>query len=258
MSNSASAERHSHLDHLVKIGVLLDRSKKPYPKATRAEAAAELLRYRDEGLITQSRPKESTMSKPMTKSGFCQFESPGSHAMCPARRCDCDCHLEQKAFSGRGILFAVIDDREEMRVGKTTTVDIIADAIDAALEEGHDDPEAIARYLTTSAFQHIPDKRVRFNSVLKAGDTVGAQLTRKLLNSYNELMETAEGSKGTQRTELEAEARGFAEAIQVVLSPFSVEDEEDPQLISWDEVDRLTATFEKEQKAIRATRKKGK
>ena len=252
---STLGSNHPHADHLAKIGVLLDRSKKPYPRATRAEAAAELDRYWDQGLIIQ-KERDSKMGKPMTKSGFCQHESPGSHAMCPGNRCDCECHLEQKAFSGRGILFAVIDEREQMRMGKTTTVDVIADAIDAALDEGHDDPEAIARYLTTSAFQHIPDKRVRFNSVLKAGDTVGAQITRKLINSYRELMDTAAGAKGDERTELEAEARGFAEAIQVILSPFSVEDENNPQLVSWDEVDRLTALFEKEQKPFLAVRSK--
>lgn len=256
MSTKPSANSHPALDHLFKVGVLHDRSQKPYPRATRAEAADELLRYRDEGLIIQSKPKEIKMGKPMTKSGFCQHESPGSHAMCPGNRCDCDCHLEQKAFSGRGILFAVIDDRESMRMGKTTTIDIIADAIEAALDEGHETSEDIARYLTTSAFQHIPDKRVRFNSVLKAGDTVGAQITRKLYNSYRELMDTAAEAKGAERTELEAEARGFAEAIQVVLSPFSVEDENNPQLVSWDEVDRLTALFEKEQKPFLAVRSK--
>ena len=201
------------------------------------------------------------MGKPMTKSGFCQHESPGSHAMCPntRHRCDCECHQEQKAFSGRGILFAVIDDRESMRMGKTTTVTVIADAIEAALDEGHETSEEIARYITTSAFQHIPDKRVRFNSVLKAGDTVGAQLVRKLYNSYNELMETAEKErKPAAKASLEAEATGFAEAIQIILNPFSVEDANDPTLISWDEVDRLTDLYEKEQREIRAARKKNK
>ena len=201
------------------------------------------------------------MGKPMTKSGFCQHESPGSHAMCPNTRhpCDCECHQEQKAFSGRGILFAVIDDRESMRMGKTTTVTVIADAIEAALDEGHETSEEIARYITTSAFQHIPDKRVRFNSVLKAGDTVGAQLVRKLYNSYNELMETAdkERSASTKAT-LMAEALGFAEAIQIILNPFSVEDTEDATLVNWDEVDRLADLFTKEQRAVRDARKKNR
>lgn len=246
----------NHQDHLFKVGVLLARSGKLYPRAAREEAATELLRYRDEGLIIQNQ-KEERMGKPMTQSGHCAFESPGSHAQCSGKRCDCKCHDEPKAFSGQGILFAVIDDREKLRLGKVTTVDVIADAIEAALDAGHETSEEIARFLTTSAFQHIPDKRVRFNSVLKAGDTVGAQITRKLMNSYDELSETlAEEKSPAKRVTLGAEARGFAEAVQIVLNPFSVEDEEDPSLVSWDEVDHLTAIFEKERREIRAARSK--
>ncbi|QKN87803.1 hypothetical protein NEBULOUS_42 [Microbacterium phage Nebulous] len=250
------AHAHPHLDHLFQLGVLITRSQKPYPLATRREARQELDRYWNEGLITQ-KTKEDDMGKPMTKSGFCQHESPGSHAMCKGTHCDCDCHLEQKAFSGRGILFAVIDDREAMRMGKTTTVDVIADAIEAALDNGKETSEEIARWLTTSAFKHIPDKRVRFNSILKAGDTVGAQLVRKLFNSYNELMDTAAGEKNASaRAALEAEATGFAEAVQIILNPFSVEDDNDPTLVKWEEVDRLTELYEKEQRGIRAARNK--
>lgn len=199
------------------------------------------------------------MGQQMTVSGYCAFNSPGSHAMCQTADCTCECHKEQKAFSGQGILFAVIDDREQMRVGKVTTIDIIADAIEAALDAGHETSEAIARYLTTSAFHHIPDKRVRFNSILKAGDSVGAQIVRKLYNSYNELASMADDERSAAaKATLKAEAQGFAEAIQVVMSPFSAEDPSNPQLVNWDEVDHMTETFEKEQRAIRAERKKGK
>lgn len=247
-----------HLEHLFKIGVLQTRSQRPYPKATRLESRAELDRYHDEGLIRQSTPKEDNMPG-MTKSGFCTHESPGSHALCPGRHCACDCHQEPKAFSGRGILFAVVDDRESMRMGKTSTIDVIADAIEAALDAGKETSEEIARYLTTSAFHHIKDRRARFNSVLKAGDTVGAQLVRKLFNSYNELMETAdkERSASTKAT-LMSEALGFAEAIQIILNPFSVEDPEDATLVNWDEVDRLADLFTKEQRAVRDYRKKNR
>lgn len=252
---------HPHLDHLFNVGVAITRSQRPYPKATRKEALAELDRHWNEGLIIQKTPKEDKMAigKPMNKSGFCQHESPGSHALCPNTRhkCDCECHKEQKAFSGRGILFAVVDDRESMRMGKTTTVDVIADAIEAALDDGKETSEDIARFLVTNAFQHIKDKRARFNSVLKAGDTVGAQLVRKLFNSYNELMDTAAKEKSAAaREQLEAEATGFAEAIQIILNPFSVEDDSDPTLVKWDEVDHLTELFEKEQRGIRAVRNK--
>lgn len=249
-SSDARAGDQRHIDHLFKIGVLIDRSTWPGPAGQ--EAQAELLRYRDEGLIIQ---KGIDMGITMTKSGHCQFESPGSHATCDGQRCDCECHLEQKAFSGQGILFAVIDDREAMRVGKVTTIDIISDAIEAALDAGHETSEEIARYLTTSAFQHIPDKRVRFNSVLKAGDTVGAHIVRKLINSYNELGDMADEAKGAEKATLSAEAQGFAEAVQIVLNPFTAEDANDPQLVIWDEVDNMTELFEKEQREIRRVRK---
>lgn len=195
----------------------------------------------------------------MTMSGHCQHPSVGSHSRCRYDKCTCDCHDEPKLFSGRGILFAVIDDREELREGKVTTIDVVTEAIEAALDEGHETSEDIARFLTTNAFQHIPDKRIRYNSVLKAGDTVGAQLVRKLYNSYNELMATAEKSRSPKDKEaLTNEARGFAEAIQIVLSPFSVEAEDDPQLVNWDEVDHLTEVFEEQQKFVREERKKGR
>lgn len=241
---TVSVSNHPHLAHLHTIGVLAGLARHP---ATRAEALNELERYRAETLRRQ----------PVDMSGHCQFESPGSHARCTSSTCTCDCHEEQTRFSGQGIIFAVIDDREELRVGKTTTIDVIADAIDDALEAGHDDPEAIARYLTTSAFNHIGDKRVRFNSILKAGDMVGAQITKKLYSAYRELADLAASEKNVaKRANIEAEARGFAEAITVAITPFSVEDSTDPSLVNWDEVDRLTETFIKEQKFLTGGKKK--
>jgi hypothetical protein len=208
--------------------VLVSRTKR---KATRAEAQAELDRYWDEGL---SRQKGKKVAKKRTRS-----QEP-----------------EPITFSGQGIIFAVIDDREGMRAGRVTTIDVITEAIEAALDAGHETSEEIARYLTTSAFQHIPDKRVRFNSVLKAGDVVGAQITRKLYNSYNDLAKLADEEEDPKvKAEIKNEARGFAEAIQVVLSPFSSEDPKDPRLVDWDEVDRMTEAFEKEQRLVRRERK---
>lgn len=227
MSTRPSAEAHPHLGHLHTIGVLVSRTKR---RATRAEAQAELDRYWDEGLSRQKGKKvakKTRSSKP-----------------------------DPITFSGQGIIFAVIDDREGMRAGRVTTIDVITEAIEAALDAGHETSEDIARYLTTSAFQHIPDKRVRFNSVLKAGDVVGAQITRKLYNSYNDLAKLADEEEDPKvKAELKNEARGFAEAIQVVLSPFSSEDPKDPRLVDWDEVDRMTEAFEKEQRLVRRERK---
>lgn len=222
-----------HLDHLLKIQELDRRSRnKSLSKATRAEAEAELLRYRDEGLILQQYGKEQMPKKTRAHED------------------------EPEKFAGRGIIFAVIDDREQMPAGRVTTVDIITEAIESAMDEGHETSEDIARYLVTSAFQHVTDKRVRFNSVLKAGDVVGAQILRKLYNSYNELAQLVEEEQDPKKkATIQAEATGFAEAVQVVLSPFSVEDPEDPRLVNWDEVDRLTKAFEKEQRFVRKERK---
>lgn len=158
-------------------------------------------------------------------------------------------------FSGQGILFAVIDDREKMGTGRVSTIDTIADGIEAALDAGHETSEEIARFLTTSAFQHEPDKRVRFNSILKAGDVVGAHLLQKLYNAYNELAVLAEEEEDTDKKKLlKAEAQGFAEAVTIVMSPFSCEYEPDPRLVNWDEVDRISEAFEKEQRLVRKER----
>ncbi|QKN87745.1 hypothetical protein IXEL_45 [Microbacterium phage Ixel] len=230
MSTRPSAEAHAHLGHLHTIGVLVKRTKR---KATRAEAQAELDRYWDEGLSQQ---KGKKVAKKKSRSDLQQ--------------------AEPVTFSGQGIIFAVIDDREGMRSGRVTTIDVITEAIEAALDAGHETSEDIARYLTTSAFQHIPDKRVRFNSVLKAGDVVGAQITRKLYNAYNELAALAEEEQDPQQKKLIlAEASGFAEALNVVISPFSCEDPNDPCLVNWDEIDRITEAFEKEQRLVRRERK---
>jgi len=159
-------------------------------------------------------------------------------------------------FSGQGILFAVIDDREKMGTGRVTTIDTIADGIEAALDAGHETSEEIARFLTTSAFQHEPDKRVRFNSVLKAGDVVGAHMLQKLYNAYNELAVMAEEEEDIdKKKQMKAEAQGFAEALTIVMSPFSCEYPDDPRLVDWDEVDRISEAFEKEQRLVRKERK---
>jgi len=227
--------KHLHLDHLFKVGVLLDRSQnKKLSKATRMEAAQEILRYHDEGLIMQTSKEVGRVAKKSTRA----HEEP------------------DPVFTGRGIIFAVIDDREKMREGRVTTIDVLTEGIESALDAGHETSEEIARYLTTSAFQHVPDKRVRFNSVLKAGDIVGAQMVRKLHNAYNDLAVTADEEEDKdKKAVIRAEATGFAEALMIVLSPFSSEDAEDPRLVNWEEVDRMTAAFEKEQRFVIKERK---
>lgn len=160
-----------------------------------------------------------------------------------------------RMYEGRGVIFCVASDRESMGIG-ATTIKVIADAIEDALDNGHEDSEAIARWITTSSFNYEPDKRVRFNSLLKASDAIGAQMTRKLYNAYNELAEAANEPDLTaaEKREAKAEATGFAEALSIALSPFSCEDSSDPRLVNWDMVDHITRLFEKEQTQVRRAR----
>ena len=191
--------------------------------------------------------RAKTMSNriPMTKSGYCQCPSVtngvSSHAYCNDLDCTCSCHGDQRVFTGQGIIFAVLDNREAMKIGPVSTIDVIAEAIDKALDAGHETSDEIARFITTSNFQHVRDRRAQFNSVLRASDTVGAQIVKKLVNSYNELASLGDV----------AEARGFAEAIQIVMSPFSTEDELNQAMVNWDSVDELTDLFEEEQAEAR-------
>lgn len=220
----------NHLDHLLHIDQLIRRSKRG---ATRTEALHELEHYRNQGLIIQQYGKEQPMAKKTR-----------AHST-----------PDPKTFTGRGIMFAIVEDREQL-VSGSSTIDVIADAIEQALDSGHETSDAIARYLTTSAFQHIPDKRVRFNSVLHASDVVGANLVRKLMNAYNELAAMAEEEEDPQeKKRMQREASGFAEAVNIVLSPFSTEDAKDYRLVDWEKVDRITEKFEKEQRLVRRERK---
>ena len=63
-----------------------------------------------------------------------------------------------------------------------------------------------------------------------------------------------EATDVAEKKAIRDEARGFAEAIQVVISPFSIEDKNDPRLVDWDEVDHMTELFEKEQRLVRKER----
>lgn len=230
-TRTAYSRASPRFDHYLKVGVLHNLSiDVALPQSVRDEAAAELLRYEDEGIAIQTYSR----SEPMNKAA-------------PAKG--------NPVYAGRGIVYAVVDNREDMRTGGVSTVSIIADAIEEALDNGYETSDDIARYLTTSAFTHEPDKRVRFNSVLKAGDVVGAQMTRKLYNSYNDLAAIADEEEDpNQKALLKAEASGFAAAVSIVLSPFSCEDPKEPWLVVWDVVDKLTARFEKEQRFVRRER----
>lgn len=229
-----SDNMHPHLDHLLKVGILHKMAHNTkMPKQVRKEAREELARYRAEGQeLLKQRQEARYMPKKKAK------QEP-----------------ERRVFAGRGVLFAVAEDRVDM--DGSSTIGVIAEAIDEALDNDHDDPEAIARWLVTSSFNHEPDKRVRYNSLLRAGDAVGAQMTRKLHNAYNELAEMISDPELTpsEKAVAKAEATGFAEALSIVLSPFSCEDPADPRMVDWDAVDHITGLFETEQRHVRKERK---
>lgn len=209
-------------DHSLKIGVLYGLIADPRtPAAARDEYQHEINRYKDEGLALKEYWKDNNMAKRPSKDTG------------PA------------TFVGRGILFTVYDQSRDAFPGPTSTIEILARAIDEALDAGHEDSDSIARYLTTTTFQHIPDRSVRFNSVLKAGDVVGARLTTKMHNAYDDLRYMASKAETKKEREAaEAEARGFAEAMSLVYSPFSCEDEDDPRQVDWDMIDHLTTLHE--------------
>ena len=232
--------QNPHFDHLLKVGVLYRLStNEALDSLVREEARNELARYRAEGLAFIKQRQEN---KPMAKKKKPVKDVTSKHAT--------------RVYSGRGVIFCVADDREALTLG-TTTIEVIASAIEDALDNGHEDSEAIARWITTSSFNYEPDKRVRFNSMLKAGDAIGAQMTRKIYNTYNELAEIAADPdlSPAEKRIAKAEATGFAEAASIMFSPFSCEDPEDKRLVNWDMVDHITNLFEVEQRAVRRERK---
>lgn len=237
---------HPHLDHLLKVGILHKLSHTADMSPTvRTEASNELDRYRAEGQELLNKRQEAKYMARKKKEVPTKKDPWNTDHEDPDRR----------VFSGRGIMFAVADDRSNMN--GTSSIDVIAAAIDEALDNGHDDPEAIARWLVTHSFNHEPSKRVRYNSLLKAGDAVGAQMSRKFYNAYNELAEMAADPDLTpsEKAVAKAEATGFAEAVSIVFSPFSCEDEESPHMVDWDMVDHITELFEAEQRHVRRERK---
>lgn len=226
--------RGLEFDHSLKIGALYAMYNSygsiVWPEPARQEAYREIMRYRDEGLAVQEyshiviqERKEMTKRKKSSK------------------------RAEPLVFSGQGILFTVFDHSKESLPGPSSTVKIIENAIDDALDSGHEDSEAIARFLTSHAFKHVDDRKARFNSLLKAGDAVGARLTQKMFNAYDDLLRNVKYAEDEEEADLAyAEARGFAEAMTIMFSPFAIEDEDDARRVDWDTVDHLTTLMEEQ------------
>ena len=212
------------------------------PASVRAEAQQEIDLYRAAGQqLLEQRQEGQTMATKKKKA--------------PVKTGEPAPNVDSRVYAGRGVLFAVADDREAMGVGGTT-VSVITDAIEDALDNDCETSDEIAAWITTSSFTFEPSKRVRFNSLLRAGDAIGAQMTRKLHNAYSDLAEAAADPDLTaaEKRVAKAEATGFAEALSVVFSPFSCEDSDDPRLVDWEMIDHLTELFEVEQRAVRRER----
>lgn len=187
------------------------------------EAFQEISRYKDQGMLLQELEKEGKLTtKKITGS-----------------------KTKPTTYSGKGILFTIFNKDRQFFPGPKSTVEIMARAIDEALDNGCEDSKDIARYLTTHSFQHVEDKTVRFNSVLKAGDAVGAKITSKLFNAYSDLKKMARTSETDEERDLaEAEAQGFLEAIAIVMSPFSCESPTNSREVDWEMVDHVASLYE--------------
>lgn len=144
-------------------------------------------------------------------------------------------------YGGRGILFTVYQAREDVFPHGASTKQVVAAAIQEALDQGMVTSEQVAQYLVTSTFPMVEDRAERFNAVLKAGSVVGSNTTFKLHNSYEDLIGIALESDTAESEQVAlAEARGFMEAMTIMYNPIQVEDPTNPHYVDWDQVDHLT------------------
>lgn len=144
-------------------------------------------------------------------------------------------------YAGRGVMFTVFDTNEDIVEGPHSAPGIIAQAIHETGLLDSDESLALARHLTTSTFPQVTDRTARFNSVLKAGDVVGARLIPKLMKGL-ELLYSLQANAGTMYTYqlFQARTAGFAEAVAILTHPFAVESEEGSIEIDWCAVQHYT------------------
>lgn len=142
---------------------------------------------------------------------------------------------EPTVYGGKGILFTVFEHSKSSMPGPISSIQVIQEAIEEAHGKGITDSEGLSRFLTSSSFHHITGRRARFNSLVRAGDVVGAKLSQKLFNAYRDKCSVAGNLD---------EARGFAEAITIMFSPFAVEDSDDPREVDWELVHHYTDLME--------------
>lgn len=145
-------------------------------------------------------------------------------------------------FYRKGVLYAVIYNDEDKEYGLSST-DIVAESIDEALKNGLSSPKEIAHHLVTSSFKHVKNRAVQFNSLLKAGESVGANIPQKLGDAILEvarssLLSLYEGDKGAFKIK-GAIAVGMIMSQCIVLNPFSFNKEDDSNRIDLNRVKKM-------------------
>lgn len=144
-------------------------------------------------------------------------------------------------YEGRGILFAVISNDE--MTGSKTTAKVLSEAIACGLEAGFDTPEKLSRFLLTTSFNHVSDKRVRYNLLFQAGDRLGARLIEKLHNSYSDLALKITKAEKKDKKLAQRQALGFAQAMAIILNPIECENTTNPSFVVWQKVNQLAQEF---------------
>lgn len=150
--------------------------------------------------------------------------------------------MDTDQFYRKGVLYAVIYNDEDKDYGLSST-DIMAESIDEALKNGLSSPREIAHHLVTSSFKHVKNRVIQFNSLLKAGESVGANIPIKLGNAIigvikNAQLALAKGDKKDFERKSQI-ALGMVMAQCVVLNPFSFEKENDSNQIDLNKVRKI-------------------
>lgn len=145
-------------------------------------------------------------------------------------------------FYRKGVLYAVICNDEDKEYGLSST-DIVAESIDEALKNGLSSPREIAHHLVTSSFKHVKNRTVQFNSLLKAGESVGANIPQKLGDAILEAIKSSLLSLDKADKEdfkiKSTIAVGMIMAQCIVLNPFSFGKEDDSNRIDLNRVKKM-------------------
>ena len=148
-------------------------------------------------------------------------------------------------YSYKGVLFSSIEDYEQLPHGATST-SVLAEAIQEAMDAGKTTPIEISRYLCTNAFRHVPNKRLRYSSIVRASDATGARIIPKLVYLARLCSQAARSNHGKDNAQwryYHGMMVGIANAYVVMMYPFTVEDAEDPNRINMRRLKDYTQEF---------------